>query len=150
MHKPEGSARILVAEDDADHGAMLAMLLKDFGAEVTLVPDGEAALREAGRHTWDLVVLDVEMPRLDGLEACRRLRELPFAAHLPVLMITGYTDAQTVDRAFAAGASDFLPKPIHMDLLRSRVKNLISLARLTRENQRLAEAVQTMEQLNSR
>jgi len=150
MQKPDGPARILVAEDDADHGAMVALLLKDIGAEVTLVTDGEAALREAGRHAWDLVVLDIEMPRLDGLEACRRLRELPFAAHLPVLMITGYTDAQTVDRAFSAGASDFLPKPIHMDLLRSRVQNLIGLARLTRENQRLAQAVETMEQLNPR
>jgi CheY-like chemotaxis protein len=135
------SFRILVADDEPEIRELLTEILAADGAEVVAVGDGLAAWHEARLAPFDLCLLDVEMPQMDGYEACVRLRETPFTRNLPILFLTGRTDKASVDEAFAAGASDYLCKPIHPLLLRRRVANLLALSRLLREKDALVEVL---------
>ena len=106
------SAQVLLADDDVELGAMLKEYLAREGFGVTVVHDGEAAAREALSGTHQIVVLDVMMPKLDGVEALRRIRQssLPFN-RVPVIMLTARGD--DVDRILGLelGADDYVPKP---------------------------------------
>ena len=133
--------RILVADDSKMVRMLLTKILSSHGAVVVAVPDGQAALREALLASFDLCILDVEMPVMGGLEACSRLRATAFTKDLPVLFLTAHTDGETIERAFAAGASDYLSKPIHAVLLWQRVSNLLLLAGLAREKRDLAQVL---------
>jgi CheY-like chemotaxis protein len=133
--------RILVADDEAAVCDTLVEILSGDGAEVTAVPDGHAALREALLNPFDLCILDAQMPNLDGYETCARLRATPFTHDLPVLFLAGRTDREAIDQALAAGAWDYLAKPIHPVLLRRRVANLLLLSRLARERDQMGEMV---------
>ncbi|MCY3019222.1 MAG: response regulator [Planctomycetota bacterium] len=137
--------RILVADDDRMVRTLLSKMLSSHGAVVVAAPDGQAALREALLAPFDLCILDVEMPVLGGLETCARLRATAFTKDLPVLFLTAHTDGETIERAFAAGASDYLSKPIHAVLLWQRVSNLLLLAGLAREKRELAEVLRLIE-----
>jgi CheY-like chemotaxis protein len=136
-----GGARILVVDDEPALRTLLDEILSADGAAVVTAEDGEEALHQALLTSFDLCVLDVEMPRLDGLQTCARLREIPFTKELPVLFLTAHTDKQTIDRAFAAGGSDYLSKPVHPILLRQRVRNLLGLLKLAREAGELAQVL---------
>jgi CheY-like chemotaxis protein len=133
--------RLLVAEDDPLARAVVVEALTDKGYDVVAVEDGAAALEAATRAAFDLCILDVEMPRLDGVSACLRLRQAPLTAAMPILFLTSHADEETIKRAFAAGASDFLPKPVHVRLLWNRVANLLAAKRLSDEAQDLREKV---------
>jgi len=117
---------ILVAEDDQDVAGSLEAALTRDGHTVVTVADGVAALYEAGRSRPDLIVLDVLMPRLDGLEVCRRLR----AAEDPtaILMLTARDLIQDRVAGLDAGADDYLVKPFALDELRARVRALLRRA----------------------
>jgi two-component system response regulator MprA len=117
---------ILVAEDDQDVAGSLEAALTRDGHTVVTVADGVAALYEAGRSRPDLIVLDVLMPRLDGLEVCRRLR----AAEDPtaILMLTARDLVQDRVAGLDAGADDYLVKPFALDELRARVRALLRRA----------------------
>jgi two-component system response regulator MprA len=117
---------ILVAEDDQDVAGSLEAALTRDGHTVVTVADGVAALYEAGQSRPDLIVLDVLMPRLDGLEVCRRLR----AAEDPaaILMLTARDLVQDRVAGLDAGADDYLVKPFALDELRARVRALLRRA----------------------
>jgi len=117
---------ILVAEDDQDVAGSLEAALTRDGHTVVTVADGVAALYEAGRSRPDLIVLDVLMPRLDGLEVCRRLR----AAEDPtaILILTARDLVQDRVAGLDAGADDYLVKPFALDELRARVRALLRRA----------------------
>lgn len=115
--------KILVVEDDRDIAALVELHLRDLGADVTLAHDGTLALELALRRTFDLVILDLMLPGVDGLEICRRLRDR--ANYTPILMLTARSS--DVDRivGLELGADDYLTKPFNIRELIARVKALL-------------------------
>jgi len=118
--------RILVVEDDTALRTMLVELLDDVGFQTAQAADGFAGLAAFSAARTDLVLLDASMPQMDGLELCRRLRALPQGVSTPVLMITGRDDPAAVEAAFAAGVTDFIPKPLNLTVLEHRIRRLLA------------------------
>ena len=125
--------QILVADDDDSIAALLMQLLTADGHQVTLAHDGEEALALIPVIRPDLVLTDLEMPRVDGFEVCRQIKHDPLTRLLPVLIITGQ-DAQNARlRAWELGADDFLTKPFEMVEVRTRCRSLVRVKRLVDE-----------------
>jgi DNA-binding response OmpR family regulator len=118
----ERSHRVLVVEDDPDIANLVALHLGDIGCEVNLARDGVAGLAEAKRSSYDLIILDLMLPRLQGLEITKRLRE--GAHYTPILMLTA--KSSEIDRVLGleVGADDYLTKPFSIRELIARVKAL--------------------------
>jgi diguanylate cyclase (GGDEF)-like protein/PAS domain S-box-containing protein len=112
----------VLVDDDLILRGMAAQTLRHAGFEVIAVDSGEEGLRVFETETIDLVLLDVMMPGLDGFEVCSRLRAMPRGATIPILMMTGLNDAESVEAAFRCGATDFITKPINWTLLGHRVR----------------------------
>ncbi|MBA3946586.1 MAG: response regulator [Herpetosiphonaceae bacterium] len=116
---------ILIVDDDRTMRRMLQRAMAQQGYQVVEAENGGEALIVYQRVQPDLVLLDAMMPVMDGFEACRALRQLPANEHTPILLITGLDDTDSVDRAFAAGATDYVTKPIHWAVLRQRVQRVL-------------------------
>jgi DNA-binding response OmpR family regulator len=114
--------RILVVEDEASLREGLVDLLNDAGHTVLAVADGEVAVREGLDQEFDMVLLDLMLPRLDGFEVCRRLRERQ--PSLGVLMLTARGDESDKVRGLRAGADDYVTKPFGTDELLARINSL--------------------------
>jgi len=112
--------RVLVVEDDRDIAELVRLHLVDLGCQVQLAHDGAIGLAQAESQPYDLVILDLMLPGIDGLEICKRLRAGP--AYLPILMIT--SKASELDRVLGLelGADDYLTKPFSVSELMARVK----------------------------
>jgi cyclic di-GMP phosphodiesterase len=123
-------SRILVADDTDSIRALYRKLLATDGHEVIDVGDGEAALAAVRDFHPDVVLLDVTMPRLDGLEVCRRLKSDPATRLTPVVLVTGLSDLQDRIKGIEAGADEFLSKPVHPLELRARVNSLTRMKHL--------------------
>ena len=134
------SATILIVDDDAAFRKLLAELLRAKGYEVVAVGDGEEALAECACRQPDVVLLDVEMPRLDGFEVCRRLKQHPETRLTPVVLVTALAAIEDRILGIEAGADDFLSKPVDRNELLARVRSLVSLKAYTDELER-AESV---------
>ena len=118
--------RVLVVEDDPDIGRLVMLQLAELGCEGRLIDDGVTALAEAQAGGYDLVILDVMLPRMDGLQICRRLREAE--RYTPILMLT--SKSSEIDRVLGLelGADDYLTKPFSMLELAARVKGVFRRA----------------------
>ena len=114
--------RILLADDDDTIVTIVQTALRLDGFEVVCARDGEEALRLARELDLDLVLLDVEMPLLDGFSVCRELRTDPRLKALPILMLTAQRDREGLLTGFAQGATDYLVKPFEVAQLRARVR----------------------------
>lgn len=124
------SSRVLVVDDDP---AVLSGLRRTFvleGYEVSVAEDGEAALDQAHDRPFDLIVLDVMLPGLDGLEVCRRLREL---SPTPILMLTARDTVPDRVAGLDHGADDYLVKPFALDELMARARALLRRSRAAHE-----------------
>lgn len=119
--------RILVVDDEDRLRRVLEARLIAMGHEVILAVDGEDGLAKASRDNPDLVLLDVMMPKLDGFEVARRLKESPHTGHIPIVMVTALGDVQDRVRALDAGADDFLTKPVDPSELKARVQSLLKV-----------------------
>jgi CheY-like chemotaxis protein/phosphoribosyl 1,2-cyclic phosphodiesterase len=119
-------ARILVAEDDVDLGPVLEEVLEEDGYEVLRATDGAEAVRLAEQHAFDLILLDVEMPVLDGLAACRALRTDPRLQTVPIIILTARRSEEDVMVGFAEGATDYLTKPFAVAQFRARVRSWLT------------------------
>ncbi|MEQ1805794.1 MAG: EAL domain-containing protein [Burkholderiaceae bacterium] len=117
--------RILVVDDDAAGRLLARATLVRAGCEVIEAQDGQAALQAIQTEAPDLVLMDVNMPVMDGFTACSKLRELAHAQRVPVLMMTARDDMQSIERAFHVGATDFIAKPINWTILAHRVRYLL-------------------------
>jgi DNA-binding response OmpR family regulator len=113
---------VLVADDDPDILALVRFRLERDGYEVVAAADGEAALGLALDRTPDLAVLDVMMPRLDGYELTRRLREHGPTERMPIILLTARVLEADVERGVAAGADDYVTKPFSPGVLGARVQ----------------------------
>jgi DNA-binding response OmpR family regulator len=129
---------VLVVEDDVDIGRLVTLQLAELGCECKLVDDGITALGEAQAGRYDLVVLDVMLPRMDGLEICRRLRA--GERYTPVLMLTAKSSELDRVLGLELGADDYLTKPFSMPELAARVKNILRRAQRHAAQQEAAAA----------
>jgi PleD family two-component response regulator len=120
---------ILYADDHEDMRLMVRAVLASAGHEVGLVPDGRAALAAVQEREPDLLLLDVMMPGVSGLDACRTVKANPFTARIPILMLTGEGHIDSKVEGFEAGADDYLAKPFDPRELRARVTALLRLVR---------------------
>jgi DNA-binding response OmpR family regulator len=138
------SARILVVDDDFATRFLVSEVLEQAGFRVEQAENGRQALEVFERVRPNLVTLDVMMPELDGFGTCVELRRRPDGAQVPILMLTGLDDYESINQAFMAGATDFVTKPINFTLLEYRVRYLLrasaTMASLHESERRLATA----------
>jgi diguanylate cyclase (GGDEF)-like protein len=134
----EELAQVLVVDDDRSTRSALRFTLQRDGFRVEEASDGAQALLMLKRFMPDVILMDAVMPVMDGFTACARIQELPNGRAIPVLMITGLEDNLSVERAFAAGASDYIPKPIHFAVLSQRVRRIIEANRAEKRIRHLA------------
>jgi sigma-B regulation protein RsbU (phosphoserine phosphatase) len=116
---------ILVADDDRSTRMLLRLILQKEGYQIIEVENGEECLKAYHREQPDMVLLDGMMPIMDGFACCAQLKSMPDGEKIPILMITGLEDSQSVDLAFAAGATDYITKPIHPQVLRRRLRRIL-------------------------
>ena len=114
--------QVLVVDDDFTIRLLVVEALEQAGFRVIEVETGRDALAAFQEHQPSVVLMDVVMPEMDGFVACSELRRLPGAEHIPVLMMTGLEDEESINRAYDAGATDFITKPINYTLLGHRVR----------------------------
>jgi DNA-binding response OmpR family regulator len=123
------SARILLVDDEQSIQTLLSYPLRKDGYEVVRAADGRDALARFAEERFDLVVLDVMLPRLDGLEVCRRLRA---RSAVPIIMLTAKSEEIDKVLGLELGADDYITKPFSMREFRSRVKAALRRAEMTR------------------
>ena len=131
------AARILIAEDEANLRLVLQKELERLGYRVQAAPDGEAALRKLEESNVDVLLCDINMPRIDGMEVLRRVHERPNPPE--VLMLTGQATVETAVEAMKLGAYDYLTKPYRIAELDVRVRQAVEKRRLRVDNLRLRE-----------
>jgi two-component system response regulator MprA len=122
MGEMSGRPRVLVVEDDADIAGVLRRSLDKEGYEVRIAGDGEIALDQAGDFEPDAVVLDLGLPKLDGVEVCRRLRE---DGDMPILILTARDALEARVVGLDSGADDYLVKPFEREELLARLRALL-------------------------
>lgn len=132
-------ARVCVIDDDPNSLAAIVSLLKQ-ECDVVVARSGRDALRMIRQSPPDLIILDLEMPDLDGFAVCSRLKADPLTADLPVIFLTSHADEETEVRGLTAGAADFITKPARGPAVLARIQNLIRLKRMA---ERLRAAAQT-------
>jgi predicted signal transduction protein with EAL and GGDEF domain/DNA-binding response OmpR family regulator len=141
---PIGQPRVLLVDDDEVNLLLTSLALRDRGFLITESDSGERALELLLDWTPDIVVLDAQMPGLDGFDTCQRLRAMPGFEQVPVLMLTGLDDDASIARAYQAGATDFFVKATQWSLLTERLNFLLRSSRtrieLERSKARLARA----------
>ena len=122
---------VLIVDDKPETLSMLNDTLDEAGLKVLVALEGEQAVMIAGNIVPDVILLDAIMPHMDGFETCRRLKENPDLAQIPVIFMTGLSDSESVLKGFEAGGVDYVTKPIVADQLIARIKAHLSNARLT-------------------
>ncbi|WP_291984961.1 EAL domain-containing protein [Candidatus Accumulibacter sp. ACC007] len=144
MDNTARTGRLLLVDDDGMLRMLAAESLRHAGFEVSEADCGEAALHACEDDEFDLILLDVMMPGIDGYTVCAALRREARARWLPIVMLTGLDDTDSIERAYAAGATDFVTKPINWALLTHRVRYALrasrALAEVTRSQASLAQA----------
>ena len=131
--------RILVVEDERAAATMLAKGLREHAYAVDVAPDGDAALEQVSINDYDLILLDLMLPRTNGVDVCRRLRA--DGSTVPILMLTARGGLEERVEGLDAGADDYLAKPYHFPELLARIRALL------RRGPALAAAVLTVEDL---
>ena len=149
---------VLVAEDDRDIGELITHYVQKNGWTAYLTPSGTEALAYARQHAVDLAILDLMLPGMTGLEICRALRAEARTAAIPIIMVTAKADLSNLQEAFAAGAMDFISKPVNSIELLARVASALLLKQemdrrknreldLHRSNEELQKALKEVKSL---
>ena len=143
--------RILIVDDNENNRAIIAARLGAQGYSTAEACDGVEALEAVRRDAPDLILLDVSMPRMDGLEACRRLRSDPNVGFVPIILVTARADSKDVVAGLEAGADEYLTKPVDQPALVARVRSMLRIKELhDRTKQQAAELAAWNDELERR
>jgi CheY-like chemotaxis protein len=134
-------ARVMILDDDPVMLTMLEELLQPWGLEVTSLQDSRQFWDVLVSTQPDLLMLDLQMPTYSGIDLCRVVRQDPQWGNLPILVVTAHTDRASVQQVFAAGADDFISKPIVGPELVTRVISRINRDRLQQELETLKRRI---------
>ena len=144
------AARLLIVDDIADNRAVLSRRFVKRGFEIVEADSGAEALRLVQEQTFDVVLLDVMMPDMDGIEVLRRLRKTFSASYLPVIMVTAKTQSEDIVEALKTGANDYVTKPVDLSVVLARVNNQVARRRaeaaIRKANESLQNAMTHLEQ----
>ncbi len=128
--------RVLIVEDDRFTRMVAAKTLSQRGYQVIEAVNGRQALALFGRIVPDLVLLDVEMPHINGIQVCQQIRKSAIGKSIPILMLTSREDQTAIEQSFAAGASDYLCKPVNWNLVTHKIPKLLETAATCRQARR--------------
>ena len=134
--EPAKISTILVVDDNEQNLELLQAYLEDLQCQTVPARDGIEALEIIKKTEPDLVLLDVMMPKMSGFEVCRRIKNNPQTANLPVIMVTALNELGDIERAIESGTDDFLSKPVNKLELITRVKTMLKLKNLTDQLER--------------
>jgi len=148
--------RILVVDDNPSNVDILRARLSMHGYEILTAADGEEALAAVHEHLPDLILLDVMMPKLDGIEVCRRIRADAALPFIPIVLVTAKSDPKDVVAALEAGGDEYLTKPVDQAALLARVKSMLRIKALQDTvqewnrtlEQRVSEQLEQLERLS--
>jgi DNA-binding NarL/FixJ family response regulator len=135
MKSIESKGIILIADDSAEALGMLNTSLVSYGYTVFVAMDGAQALAIAKQMKPDMVLLDIKMPTMNGIEACKALKADSELTHIPIIFMTGLSDKEHLLEGLSAGAVDYINKPVNLDELLARVKNHLKNSQSTRSAQ---------------
>lgn len=138
---------VLVVDDEEISRRLMRVVLEEAGHRVHEAADGAEALRQVETCRPDVVLTDVVMPGMDGMEVCRRIKANPLTAHLPVLLVTSLADRDDRIQGMEAGADDFINKPADRQELVLRVRNAVRAKHLFDELQKKYLELRRMEEL---
>jgi CheY-like chemotaxis protein len=138
--------RILIADDNAANRELLEALLAKFDCVTEIAVDGVDAIHQVEKFVPDLILLDVMMPKLNGFEVCRKLKNDPKTSRIMVLMVTALSELGDIERAVEAGTDDFLSKPVNSIEFQRRVSNMLKLKGTEDELERLRAYIREMEE----
>ena len=128
------AGNLLIVDDNEDVRDILSMRLQKFGHIIDVAPDGSAALELMEEKSYDLILLDIHMPGMDGLATLKEIRKRHQPVDLPILMVTSRDDTETISEALEFGANGYVEKPlvigIDVDSLNSEISSLLALKRL--------------------
>ncbi|MCS6872636.1 MAG: response regulator [Anaerolineae bacterium] len=124
--------QILVVDDEAGALALIGIILERGGFEVIRAQSAHQALTILEREAPNLIILDIMMPAIDGIELCRVIRQMPRFAETPILMLSARSDSDSIIRGMEAGATSYLPKPVlHRDLI-PKIRSMLDLSPIER------------------
>jgi len=138
MTKREKKPIVLVVDDNSQNLKLLTNTLRNAGYRVSVAQDGESALSRVQHTCPDLILLDIMMPKMDGIETCQRLRSNANIGNIPIIFITALADTETKLKAFRAGGVDFITKPFIEEEVLARVNVHIQLDKTLKEMEKLA------------
>jgi signal transduction histidine kinase len=132
-------AKILICDDLAENLTSYQAILEELGQELVLVRSGEEALKEVLKNDFAVILLDVNMPGIDGLETASLIRGRKRSSHTPIIFITAFTDELRVNEGYAHGAVDYISSPVVPAILRAKVRVFVDLCRLNAQIRKHAE-----------
>ncbi|PIP80021.1 MAG: REC domain-containing diguanylate cyclase [Gammaproteobacteria bacterium CG22_combo_CG10-13_8_21_14_all_40_8] len=141
-------SEILIVDDTPANIDLLYKILTQKGYKVAAAPNGEIALKIAPKLQPDLILLDVMMPHPNGIETCRLLKQAESTANIPVIFVTAKTEVADIVEGFAAGAVDYISKPIKQEEVLARIATHLKIQSLTRHQEQLVEMLQDYEVRN--
>ncbi len=153
----QGRPFIQVIDDDTTILFLARQYLSKAGFSVEIAENGKIGLTIIEEKKPDIVLLDVQMPEMNGFDTCAKIREMPDTKHTPILMVTGLDDYESIEKAYEAGATDFFTKPINWLLLEHRIRYMLRLSRTEGElraaredlEQRVEQRTQELQKTNT-
>jgi signal transduction histidine kinase/CheY-like chemotaxis protein len=144
---PGLSGNILVAEDGLDNQQLITLYVEETGATVEIVDNGESAVEKALSNNYDLILMDMQMPVMDGIEAVKKIRQAN--CNTPIAMLTANAMQESILESEKAGANDFIAKPINLEQLYAVLKKHLNRKPIKNENAGKDEIIKQLEQLKA-
>ncbi|MDH5762252.1 MAG: response regulator [Nitrospinota bacterium] len=142
--------RILIADDIPANLDVLRRILEREGYNIYVAPNGKVLMDLAFRAKPDLILLDIMMPDLNSLDACRNLKQNPSTRNIPVIFVSAKSDGEEIEESFSAGAADFIHKPFKQTEVLARVKNQLEMRKLERRNSQLVRELESVANAHTR